>query len=411
MMLSLLVLALPLSAFAESFTVTTNKDIYTLDEKAIIVGAIPQGAPDGHAVLIKVTGPSGDCFSQHLLPASDNSFISRSIRLDGCGFGEFIVSASYADEKATSTFIISNSSRADTGSKIELRMLKNVISQAQDAVNARVRELIENGYVLPEEIAQKYSEGVSEASLALQAIEFGDAAEAKKHMILALRDFREVLNALSEEEVTRFEQAASNYDNSDVIGTYDLLQKYYNRLKELAEKNHVSKENEFEAASSLLSKTKRMIDEGNFEGAAANLGRVSVLLEEIRAEFVDGGEESAEKFATYANNTKPENEESARKLVEVADKFEKTALRLLNQTGSTQAQAKLQEALSLIASGRVSIDAQDLDSARKALSDAYYAINEARNMIDNDASNSENSGKDDDNDESNKGSNSDSDDQ
>ena len=48
-----------MSAYAESLTVTTNKDIYTNDEKAIIVGAIPADAPAGYAVLIKVTGPRG----------------------------------------------------------------------------------------------------------------------------------------------------------------------------------------------------------------------------------------------------------------------------------------------------------------------------------------------------------------
>jgi hypothetical protein len=51
----LLILALPISAFAESFTITTNKNIYTPDEKAIVVGLLPEDAPDGCAVLIRVT--------------------------------------------------------------------------------------------------------------------------------------------------------------------------------------------------------------------------------------------------------------------------------------------------------------------------------------------------------------------
>lgn len=397
----LLILAMPLSAFAESFTVTTNKDIYTPDEKAIIVGAIPESAPDGHAVLIKVTGPAGDCASQHLLPSADNSFVSRPLRLEECGFGEFTVSASYADEKATSTFTISNSSQAGAGSKLELRMLKNVMLQAQDAVNAKVKALIEGGYVLPEEVAQKYSAGVSEASLALQAIEFGDAAEAKKHMIFAFRDFREVLGALSEEDVARFEQtaeqqAASN-DNSDIVGTYNILQRYHYRLAELAEKNHVNKESEFKAAALVLANTRQLIDEGNFEAAELNLKRVNALLEEIRAELFDGRE--GEKLVSHANSTSPEDEESIRKLTDAADKFEKDALNLLNVTGSNaEAQAKLQDALSLIASARISIEAQDLQAARDTLTTAYWTINEARDLIDSDGgtSSSDNGGEDDD---------------
>lgn len=399
----LLILALPLSAFAESFTVTTNKDIYSVEEKAIIVGAIPEGAPDGYAVLIKLTGPAGDCASQNILPAADNSFVSRPVRLDECGFGEFTVSAFYADQRANSTFTISNSSQADGGSKLELRMLKNVILQAQDALNDRVKGLIEGGSVLPEEVAQKYSEGVSEASLALQAIEFGDAAEAKKHMIFALREFREVLDALSEENVASFEQTAEQQaasdDNSDVVGTYNMLQKYYYRLAELAEKNQVDKESDFNAVAHLLANARKMINEDNFEAAALNLARVNALLREIRAELFDAGEKE-EKPASYANSTSPEDEELARKLTDFAARYEKKAEILLNETGySVEAHAKLQEGLSLIASARISIDAQDLESARAALTSAYWIINEAQDLIENkndDTSSSENSSENDD---------------
>jgi len=80
-----------MSAYAESLTVTTNKDIYTNDEKAIVVGAIPADAPAGYAVLIKVTGPRGECAVQNILSAADNSFVSRPVRLDECGIGGFTV--------------------------------------------------------------------------------------------------------------------------------------------------------------------------------------------------------------------------------------------------------------------------------------------------------------------------------
>lgn len=389
-LLLLIVLALPVSAFAESFTVTTNKDIYTPDEKAIIVGTIPADAPTGYAVLIKVTGPRGDCAVTNILPAADNSFISRPVRLDECGFGEFTVLAFYADQKTNSTFAISSSSQADVGAKLELRVLKNVILQAQDVVNTRVKELVEKGYVLPEEVADKYSEGVSKASLALQAIEFGDAAQAKKHMIFALQDFRKVLNALSDENVARFEQTVeqqtANYGNLDVVGTYRMLLAYYYRLEELAGKNQVDKVGEFGAASLLLSNTKRMIDEGNYENAGRNLERVNAILEEIRANLFDEDEgKNEEKFTSETNSTSQVDEKLARKLTDTAARYEKNALELLNKTGSdTEAGAKVQEALALIASARTSIEAQDLESARDDLSAAYYAINDARKLIEND---------------------------
>jgi hypothetical protein len=392
----LLILVLPLSAYAESFTVTTNKDIYTLDETARIVGVIPEDAPDGYAILIKVTGPGGDCATQNMLPAADNSFVSRPVRLDECGFGVFTVSAFYAELQANSTFTISNSSQSDAASRLELRMLKNVLLQAQDAVNTRVRELVENGYVLSEEVAGKYSEGVSEASLALQAIEFGDQVEAKKHMIFAIRDFREVLGALSEENVARFEQTAEqkaeNDDNSGVVGTYRIMREYYYRLEDLAQKNQVDKDGQFDAAARLLAGARQMIDEGNFEVAERNLERVSMLLEAIRVRLLD--DEGEEQFVSYANNTSPEDEESARRLTDAAYRFENDALELLNKTGSdAEAQTKAQEALSLIAGARVSIEAQDLDSARDTLTAAYRAIQEAESLIEDHNASISKSGK------------------
>jgi len=382
-LLSVLILFIPMSAYAESLTVTTNKDIYTNDEKAIIVGAIPADAPAGYAVLIKVTGPMGDCAVQNILSAADNSFISRPVRLDECGIGGFTVSAYYSAEEATSTFTISSSRHVNAGREMELRMLKNIVLQAQDTVNARVKELLENGYFLPEMAAKKYGEGVSEASLALQAIEFGDSAQAKKHMIFAFRDFREVLDALSDENVAGFQQSAgqqaSSSDKSDIAGTYDSLKEYYFRLEQLTEKNQVDKSG-IEDAGMLLANAKRMIDDGNFESAGRNLERVNALLEEIRTSLFDKG--VGEKLSYNTNTTGGVDEELKRKLADTADRFERVALKLLNETGSdTEAEAKVHDALSLLANAKASIDAQDLESAREGLSAAYKAINEARELL------------------------------
>jgi hypothetical protein len=156
-----------------------------------------------------------------------------------------------------------------------------------------------------------------------------------------------------------------------------------------------------------------MIDEGDFEDAALNLEQASMLLDEIRTKLVD--QESDQRLASYANSTSPEDEESARRLIEAADRFDRTALRLLNETDSGEVETKLREALSLIANARASIEAQELDSAREALSAAYQAINEAKDIIEDDgrisSENSEddesdgNSGKDNGNKSSNSGKN------
>ncbi|HXG07287.1 MAG TPA: hypothetical protein VNI77_08195, partial [Nitrososphaera sp.] len=120
-------MALPSYASAQSFTVTTNKNIYTVDEKVVFVGAIHDDAPDGYAIHIVATGTAGSCIVQHILPAADNSFMSRPMALDRCGIGQVTVTASYAEETATFTFIISNSSAVDSRNTLELRTLRNII--------------------------------------------------------------------------------------------------------------------------------------------------------------------------------------------------------------------------------------------------------------------------------------------
>jgi hypothetical protein len=388
--LLLLTLLVPIaSAYAEDFTVTTNKDIYAIDEKVIIVGVIASDSPEGYAVLIRVTGPDGkDCAIQNILPAQDSSFVSRPIKIDGCGLGEYAVSAFYADFKSTSTFAVSSNNQTDAGSRLELRLIKNVVLQAQDAVNARIQELIDANYVLPDDVADKYSKGVSETSLTLQAIDFGDPAEAKRHVIFAIRDFREVLDAFSSGRFALFEQTAeqqavaNNSSAADNIAeTYNRLEEFYDRLEGLADKNQVDKEREFATAKSLLTGSRQMIDSGNLEGAEKRLAQVSSLLESIRADLFEGEDVQNEKAAAFATNN-TESSEEAQRLVNVADKFEQKALKLLNETSSdSEAEAKVQEALSLITSARSSIDQQNYDSARESLSAAYKALNEAGSLI------------------------------
>jgi hypothetical protein len=391
-----LILALPVvfSAYAESFTLTSNKDIYTADENAIIVGAVPMDAPEGYAVLIRVTGPDGsECSLQNLLRAGDNSFVSRPVRLDACGMGQYRASAYYADMNTTSMFTVSNNSRVDANNRLELRLLKNAVLQAQDVVNQKLNELVEAGYPVQEEVAEKYSSGVSETSLTLQAIEFHDAAEAKKHMIFAIRHLREVLDALSSERVN-FDQiteqrAVSDSNESDSsagsLEKYNRLKVYYHRLEELTEKNGANRESDFKSVASILASSKEMIDEGEIAGAERNFARVDELLEEIRADLFESGEGEQQgnnqSAAQNASNSTGGQDNSG--LASLADRYEQRALDLLwLSRSSAEAEAKIQEALSFIPSARASIEGQNYESARVALSAALNAMNEARKIID-----------------------------
>lgn len=374
-----------ISAYAEPFTVTTNKDIYTGDENAIIVGVVPEDAPEGYAVLIKVTGTGGDeCALQNLLPASDNSFVSRPVRLEGCGIGQLTVLAVYADISATSTFTITNSSRAEAGDQMELSLLKNVLLQAQETVSEKLGDLIEAGYIVPEEIAIRYSSGVSEASLALQAIEFGDSAGAKKHIIFAITHFRQVHTALSSER-TIYGNAGDQEDGNDTSSLeemYSRLEEFYYRLEDLAEKNGVDRTGEFDEVASLLARSQQMMEDGDAGGAQDGLGRVDELLESIRAGLFESGNGDLETTA-MTNGTESRLDDEARRLLNAADRFGERADRLLNASGAMpEAQARVHEALLYIANGRTSVEQGDYEFARQSLSAAYKLLNEARKILD-----------------------------
>ena len=368
-----LLLVLPLvSAYAESFTVTANKDLYTTGEKAIIVGIIPDTAPEGYAVLLRVTGPDGsECAVQNVLPDSDNSFVSRPLVLEECGTGVYTVVAYYADISTNSTFTVSNSTQTGSGNRLELRLLKNVAIQAQETVNKKLREYLDSNQVLPEDIADSYSLGVFEASLVLQAIDFGNAAEAKKHLIFTVKHFREVLDSLSAERIM-IEQAliieASNEDGT--LEKYKRLKEFYFRLEELSQKNGAENENEFDNIVALLARAKQLIDENSMDDARANLAEVDMRLEAIRKSLY-----AAEAASDQANSTL--SDVQARRLSNVADKFERDAQRLLDEDPSPAVNATLHEVLGLISSARSDIANGDYTSARSNLSAAFSALDEA----------------------------------
>jgi len=332
----MLILLVPvISAHAESFTVTANKDIYTLKENVIIVGVIPSNSTNDYAIIIKVTGPHGqDCAAQNILPTSDNSFVSRPVKLDDCGFGQYSISAFYNNLKTKATFAVSNSTQTDAVGRLELRLIKNVIVQAQNSVHKRVRELIDTGYILPEDIADNYRNGFSEASLALQAIEFGDHAQAKKHMIVAVMHLRDVLDTLSSEHLAFFGQLISDTRSTQLLETYHKVQEFYYRLAELTQKNQVDRKSEFASVISLLASSKQMISEGDYDGADKNLAQANDLLESIRTDlFEDKIKINQTAYANDNWNATSKTEEAIR-LTTLANRFEKAALPLLGKKSS-----------------------------------------------------------------------------
>jgi hypothetical protein len=148
----------------------------------------------------------------------------------------------------------------------------------------------------------------------------------------------------------------------------------------------VDKDSQFNAAQLLFSNAKRSIDDGNYEGAERRLWQINTILEQIRADlYGEDEEEEQKKLDSEANYAGQADEEEARKLTETAARYEEDALEFLkNARPDSEAETKVQEALSLIANATVSIEAHDFDSARDTLRDAHKAILEAQDLIERD---------------------------
>jgi hypothetical protein len=247
-------------------------------------------------------------------------------------------------------------------------------------VNQRLREFLETSQVLPEDIADRYSLGVFEASLVLQAVDYGDTAEAKKHLILAVKNFRQVIDSVAKERMI-FEHAVALEASSDetseaALERYVRIKEFYFRLEEVAEKNGVDNESEFGTIIALLAKSKQMIDEGDLEEANHGLAEANDMLESIRISLY--GDEASK---SSENSTLSATDPQARKLSSVADKFEKSARSILEKNQSEHVNATVQRVLSLVVQARLDIENSDYDAARSNLSDAFFALDEARELV------------------------------
>ena len=200
---ALLLTALLPVAYAQSFSVATNKDVYGAGERVIVVGTVPQTTTKTVAIQIEKDGVQ--CAQQTVAIGRDGSFISRPIKVD-CGVGQYTVAASHLDQDTTSTFRIGEQAPDSD----DLRQLREELVDARERVNERMRELVSSGTSIPEQAVEKYRAGSVEASLAVQSAEHGDVEQADAHKEAAIEYFDETLALLSPEEVELLSQAGES---------------------------------------------------------------------------------------------------------------------------------------------------------------------------------------------------------
>jgi hypothetical protein len=115
------------------------------------------------------------------------------------------------------------------------------------------------------------------------------------------------------------------------------------------------------------------------------------MLESVRSSlYGDNEPEDSTENATLMA-TDPQ----ARKLASVADKFERTALSLLENSPAEQVNATIQHVLELVAKARLDIENADYGSARSNLSEAFSALDDAKDMARNHVSQADDDSSDD----------------
>lgn len=360
-----LLFAAVLPAYADLFTVTAGKDIYGSDERVIVAGTLPEEGSGN--VRVQITKDDRQCALHAVRPDPDRSFVSKPLNVANCGPGEYKVTAHYDGMTTSSSFVISASSQDSYSGDLRIRTITKSILMAQEAANGRVKEVVISGALLPEQAAQAQRKGVVEASLALQALQHGSAADARIHHLAALAQFRELMAALAPERLTmvaRSEEQATTAATvvSDGSEKLAMLQSLYGRLADLSEKNDVRQD--FGDIVALLSQAEELIGRGEAQGADRVLEDASVLLEQARAKLVAEAENS-----------------QAKRILASADKLEKRAEALLDNSDSSYAGEKINESLSLVKDARSDVANGDYASARENLSQAAKALNEAKKAI------------------------------
>ena len=353
---------------AQSLYVTTSKGVYDSGERVVVAGTVSD-AEDRRPVLVKIIRGEDECAKQNVRPLRDGSFFSRPMIISGCGSGsgDFNVTATHAGATASSSFAVEGTQQV--ADSFELRAIKASVTQAQDVVNARMREMLDANLAIPERAAEAYGKGVVEASIALQGVERGDVKAAGEHRTVALAHFREALDLLSPERLSAVTEDIRG-EQTRVYATgewFGRLQDLFKRLVDLADKNGLGADQEFSQIQGLLAEARQLIGEKKTDSAEESLRSADRLLEGARIKLIQ----------------QAEGEDShVQALSSAADRLESSARTLREDAaGVPRALVKVNASFVLINGARVSIADGDYDSAKGSLDSALKILEQAKRII------------------------------
>lgn len=387
------------SALADSFEVTSNKNVYTSNERVIIVGVAPSLGELNETVKVSVIGPDGQSCgpSRYISPDSDNYFVSRPMVINSCGTGTYKVVASYSNLSATTTFDVAAPTvqRAAVDAGVQTTMSELYSSEAK--VIERIKQLADSDAEISQALIEKYQQAKSHASSAVQALSIKNWVEAKSQSQEAIAAFNQIANelpvgnaeapnpgnnysgAVVQKSAPVSKQADPDDELSIIADGISSADSLSQKLQRLATSNDVNDSQLIHSASNSILVARNLLAANDIAGARDKLFEAHQMLGQVQADLRDHAQQRNLNSTLNDDSASSNAAAQAKLLRKAADRIQKSDLALQSQNITDQAiQSKIQDSLSYIASAQSNIDKGNLVHAREDLSNALSSMVQAK---------------------------------
>jgi len=171
--------------------------------------------------------------------------------------------------------------------------LIRIATQARDQIKIQLDKIED----ISDDLQSKFDEGSTQVDFLIQVVEQDDDATARQHFLFAMKIFNEISRKMSEQptpEATLSARPASNITNE-----IDRLERYIDRLKEIATKNNVSYD--FSEIDELIISARNAISEGNSDAAYTKTEKIKQATIQVNQALKDKTKQSiTERAKTFA---------------------------------------------------------------------------------------------------------------
>ena len=171
--------------------------------------------------------------------------------------------------------------------------LIRIATQARDQIKIQLDKIED----ISDDLQSKFDEGSTQVDFLIQVVEQDDDATARQHFLSAMKIFNKISREMSGQptpEATLSARPASNITNE-----IDRLERYIDRLKEIATKNNVSYD--FSEIDELIISAKNAISEGNSDAAYTKTKKIKQATIQVNQVLKDKTKQSTtDRAKTFA---------------------------------------------------------------------------------------------------------------